>query len=110
MSEKNEISNKKNITKSLVLKPCGEIVYEKNNNINKNNNISQIVKSKSKLSSLEIYNKILELPEFKKPESIELILNEDEYLNNLEEIITRDYFPDLHKYNQIKKQVKFFLK
>ena len=36
MSEKNEISNKKNITKSLVLKPCGEIVYEKNNNIRKN--------------------------------------------------------------------------
>lgn len=100
-TEKNNI----NTTTTLVLKSTGLMEYETTNIPS-----SKKTKENTNLSTLEIYNKILELPEFIKPEKTEKIIDEDEYINHLEEIITRDYFPDLYKYNQIKKQVKFLLK
>ena len=57
------------------------------------------------LTTLELYNKLLESDEFKKPETKEKIIDEDDYINYLEEIISRDYFPDLYKLNQMKKEV-----
>lgn len=69
---------------------------------------AQKIETIKNLSTLELYNKILESDEFKKQETKEKILDEDEYINYLEEIINRDYFPDLHKINQLKKEVKLF--
>ena len=96
--------NEKNLTTTLVLTQEGMMEYQKTKIID----TKPKTKDNKDISSLEIYNKILELPEFSNPETCEKILDEDEYIDHLEVIITRDYFPDLHKYNQIKKQVKFF--
>jgi hypothetical protein len=101
--------SEQNLKNSLVLKATGLLEYEKVN-LNQMKENKNIKNNKEKLTSIELYNKILDLPEFKKPETKEKILDEDDYINSLEEIITRDYFPDLYKSNQIKKQVKFLIK
>lgn len=62
------------------------------------------------LTNLELYNKFLESDEFKLPESKEKVLQEDDYINYLEEIICRDYFPDLYRSKQFEKEVNKFHK
>ena len=62
-------------------------------------------KDEKNLTSLELYKKILQSDEFKRPITKEKVLEEDDYVKCLEEIISRDYFPDVYKMNQMKKEV-----
>jgi len=64
-------------------------------------------KGDKNLTSLELYNKLIESDEFKKPITKEKVLEEDDYIKYLEEIISRDYFPDLYKINQMNKEVNY---
>ncbi len=84
----------------LVIKDDDKIIEYKQSN----GNIEHINSNKN-LSSLELYKKLLESNEFKKPETKEKILEEDEYIIYLEELISRDYFPDLYRINKMKKEV-----
>lgn len=62
-------------------------------------------KEEKNLSNLELYNKILNSDEFKRPLTKEKVLEEDDYIKYLEEIISRDYFPEVYKLSQLKKEV-----
>jgi len=84
----------------LVIKDDDKIIEY--NSINNKNNFK---KDEKNLTTLQLYNKLLESDEFKKPETKEKVLDEDEYINYLEELISRDYFPDLYRANQLKKEV-----
>ena len=53
-------------------------------------------------NKISLYQKLLQRNEFKRPETKEIVLNEDDYLNYLEEIIQKDYFPDLYNINKEK--------
>ena len=59
-----------------------------------------VTKEKTKCDDVDIYNYYLENDEyFKKEESKEKVLEEDKYLEYLERIINRDYYPE-NKYNK----------
>ena len=53
-----------------------------------------VYKEKAK-TEITLFEKLLKSNEFCRTESKETILDEDDYLSYMEEIITRDYFPDL---------------
>jgi hypothetical protein len=54
-------------------------------------------KKSTKEERLNLYKSLLKREEFKRPETKETILDEDQYLTYLEEIIQRDYFPQLYQ-------------
>ena len=59
-----------------------------------------VTKEKTECDDVDIYNYYLENDEyFKKEESKEKVLEEDKYLEYLERIINRDYYPE-NKYNK----------
>jgi hypothetical protein len=45
---------------------------------------------------LALYAELIKSDDFKTPETKEIVLDEDDYLNQLERIIQRDYFPQLY--------------
>jgi hypothetical protein len=45
---------------------------------------------------LALYGDLIKSDQFKRPETKEVVLDEDDYLTNLERIIQRDYFPQLY--------------
>lgn len=51
------------------------------------------------MNRLALYKKVLERDEFKRPDNKNIVLDEDDYLDYLEKIIQKDYFPDLYKAN-----------
>lgn len=53
-------------------------------------------KEQNKMTKISMYEKILLRNEFKKPELKEIVIGEEDYLNFLEELIQRDYFPDIY--------------
>jgi protein DGCR14 len=59
----------------------------------------------TQMNKLAIYQNVLSRDEFRRVETKELVLDDDYYLNFLEEIIQKDYFPDL--YETKKEKVKF---
>ena len=64
--------------------------------------MSTNIKKSSGSNKINLYQKLLERPEFRRPITKEIVLDEDEYLNCLERIIQREYFPGLYKINQEK--------
>jgi hypothetical protein len=93
--------------KELILKSEDNIIEYKK----VDNTINSINKIKNQpITKLSIYQKVMQLDEFKKPEPKELVLDEEDYLSHLEEIIQRDYYPSLYKnkevnINILKKQI-----
>lgn len=55
--------------------------------------IGTLSKGKDKTDRVAIYKKVRERDEFRRPQTKEVILDEDHYLSYLEEIIQRDYYP-----------------
>lgn len=88
----------------LVIRDDDKIIEYKDPKINKAEK-----KEEKNLTSLELYNKILQSDEFKRPITKEKVLEEDDYVKYLEEIISRDYFPNVYKMNQMKKEVNKIL-
>lgn len=56
-------------------------------------------------TQLSLYERVLQLDEYKRGEPKEIILDEDDYLCHLEEIIKRDYFPKLYELEQKVKLI-----
>jgi hypothetical protein len=56
---------------------------------------------------LTLYRNLIHSQEFQKPESTSIVLDEDDYLNNLENIIKRDYFPDLYEKDNYENRNKY---
>ncbi len=79
--------------KKLVIKEEDNIIEynEKKNETQEKMNF----KEKKLHNRLTLYQKLLSSEEFKKPITSSKVLDEDEYLQNLEKIIQRDYFPSL---------------
>lgn len=87
-----------NQSKELVLREDGKIIEYKDKDAQE---IERINKPKNATEErIALYNKLLRT-EFKKPETKGVVLDEDEYLTYLEEIIQRDYFPDLYSYTKL---------
>lgn len=55
-----------------------------------------------KETRLSLIQKFQEREEFKKPKTKEIILDEDDYLNCLETLIQKNYYPDLYQLNKEK--------
>ncbi len=72
------------------------------NSLVPNSNTTFTQTQKTSNTSMSLYQKCLQRDEFKLPKTKEIILDEDEYLSCLEEIIQREYFPELYKINQEK--------
>jgi hypothetical protein len=71
-------------------------------------NISFIINKKrgnTAENRVSLYNALLKREEFKRPETKEIVLDEDEYLGYLEKIIQKDYFPCLYKLNNEEKVI-----
>ncbi len=92
-----------NNTRDLVIRDDDKIIEYQAPIANKSQK-----KEEKNLTSMELYKKILQSDEFKRPITKEKVLEEDDYVKYLEEIISRDYFPDVYKINQMKKQVNKF--
>jgi len=89
-----------NNTRDLAIRDDDKIIEYKIPIVNKAEK-----KEEKNLTNLELYNKILQSDEFKRPITKEKVLEEDDYIKYLEEIISRDYFPDVYKMNQLRKEV-----
>ena len=89
-----------NNTRDLAIRDDDKIIEYKTPIVNKAEK-----KEEKNLTNLELYNKILQSDEFKRPITKEKVLEEDDYIKYLEEIISRDYFPDVYKMNQLRKEV-----
>lgn len=98
-------------SKELVIRDEDKIIeYREKTELlaNKNKNSLEEFKKpgkKSRTNKLAIYDKVISREEFRRIETKELVLDEDDYLNFLEEIIQKDYFPDLYEIR--KEKVKF---
>jgi hypothetical protein len=88
--------NNFNSGKELVIKEIDNIIEYKDRT---SNNIQQplSIKEQRVNNRLELYKTLLSKDEFKRPETKETILDEDDYLNSLEVIIQRDFFPHLYE-------------
>ena len=65
-------------------------------------NDDKILEYKEKTKTeITLFEKLLKSNEFCRAPTKETVLDEDDYLSFMEEIITRDYFPDLY---ELKKQ------
>jgi hypothetical protein len=84
--------------------------FEQNNTITKELcllNDDKIIEYKDKVQTdISLFEKLLKTNDFCRSQTKETVLDEDDYLAYLEEIITRDYFPEMY---QIKKfNIKVF--
>jgi hypothetical protein len=62
----------------------------------------KFMKPREKETKLSLIKKFQEREEFKKPQTKEIVLDEDEYLHCLEELIQKNYYPDLYQLNKEK--------
>ena len=89
----------------------GKIIQGENQNSKElillNDDKILMYKDKEK-SEITLFEKLLKSNEFCRAESKETILDEDEYLSYMEEIITRDYFPDLFEMKKLGVKVNIF--
>src|SRR5690242_6493772 len=65
-----------------------------------NSELNTIEYSDKIQTEITLFEKLLRSNEFARKETKETIIDEDAYINYIEEIITRDYFPELHKQKQ----------
>lgn len=99
-----------NTSKEIVLREDDRIIEYKEKNSEKSlteYSKSNHVKNK-KLNKLSLYQKTMQREEFKRPEPKDIVINEDEYLKCLEEIIQREYYPELYKINREKVIFNFY--
>ncbi len=96
-----------NTSKVLVLNDDKIIEYKDATEVNAKSTAIDLFKPKDKIAETKIslYKKFLERDEFKRAETKEIVLNEDEYLDCLEELIQKEYYPDLYRLN--KEKVKY---
>jgi len=99
-------------SKELVIREEDKIIEYKDKELQVNDKKEQIIISRKgqthHMSRLDIYNNTLNREEFRRPETKEIVLDEDEYLNYLEEIIQKEFFPDLYERNK-EKVILYFL-
>jgi hypothetical protein len=89
-------------SKELVIKDTDSVIeYKPSTEIKKPE--FKNPKEKKLNKRLALYHKLISSQEFQKPESTSIVLDEDDYLNNLENIIKRDYFPHLYEKDNIHK-------
>lgn len=94
------------ISKELVIRDQDNAVEYQQKEISKKDKNEKIsMRTSRQNNKLSIYQNALKREEFRRKETKEIVLDEDEYLNCLEEIIQKDYFPELYRIN--KEKVKF---
>lgn len=59
------------------------------------------------ISDIDIYRECLEMAEFKEAKTKEKVIDEDEYLDYLESIVARDYYPNSNKDKQSPSTSRF---
>ena len=62
----------------------------------------KVRKKKVQETKVSLYKKFLQREEYRKPEAKETVLDEEEYLQCLEEIIQKNYYPELYRINKEK--------
>ena len=98
-------------SKELVIREEDKVIEYKDNELQAKDKKDQLILSRkaqtNPMSRLDIYHNTLKREEFRRPETKEIVLDEDEYLNYLEEIIQKDFFPDLYEMNKEKVKLNF---
>ena len=56
-------------------------------------------------TQISLFEKLLKTNDFCRSQTKETVLDEDDYLSYLEEIITRDYFPEMYQINKFNVKV-----
>jgi hypothetical protein len=98
-------------SKELVIREEDKVIEYKDKELQVKDKKDQLILSRkgqiNPMSRLDIYHNTLNREEFRRPETKEIVLDEDEYLNYLEEIIQKDFFPDLYEMNKEKVKLNF---